>query len=147
MDSITQVPFPQVVLTNYAFAHSVNDHLHQFKQNFESTEKAYWKEFKGNASEGLSNLSNSPYLFYQGAKHLHGKRNMGTSWSAQNFRRSSDTLRQGYQEEGNRFWIRVRVMIHDLYLLAVVLMADKTDQLFYNPHEFHNSNPNPNPNP
>lgn len=97
MDLITQVPLPQVVVTNYAFAHTT-DSLFKYKKKFENTEKSFFKELIDNSTKYHQPIPQ--YLFFQNAKNLYGKRNLHQQWAAHNFRRSSDILRRGFTELG-----------------------------------------------
>lgn len=106
MDIVTQPPHPQVVVTNHAMAHSLND-FQKFTDTFRTTEGAYWKDYVRNRTDPLNtSMSYTPlpkYMIFQNAKCLTGKRNHNFHWSSDNFRRSSNFVKKelgpiGFQE-------------------------------------------------
>lgn len=88
MDLITTPPYPQVVITNTALAHSVDNFI-KFANRFSSNEGQYWKNF--NSTENHSKLQSyyPKHLIYQNTRSLAGKRNLQWHWSSHNFRRGS----------------------------------------------------------
>ena len=91
MDLITTPPYPQVVVTNTALAHSV-DNFSKFTKKFITNEGQYWDNF--NTTRGhYSKKSYYPkHLIFQNAKSLSGKRNLQWHWSSHNFRRGSNFI-------------------------------------------------------
>ena len=100
MNIIKQVPYPQVVISNYGFVHNL-DTFAKFGKKFEASEEKYWQEYLMKNRTGNPSVPVIPkYLMYQSAKSLNGKRNLNTQWSTHNFRRSSDVLKSKYEALG-----------------------------------------------
>ena len=91
MDIVNQPPYPQVVVSNFAFAHRAQEPM-IMASLFDATEGNFWKnDLK---------IEKPKYLFHQGAKDLHGKKDRTFLWSADNFRRGNEVLRQKYDTLG-----------------------------------------------
>jgi hypothetical protein len=100
---VTQPPYPQVVVTNHAMAHSLND-FQKFTDKFSTSEGAFWKDYVKNRTS-QSNASYTPlpqYMIFQNGKCLTGKRNHNFHWSSDNFRRSSNYVKKELHPLGFR---------------------------------------------
>ena len=83
MDTITEIPYPDVVITNGAFAHTQSD-LYTFQERFGS-EIEYWKSLLANISQGNNIRNPSPkYLIHQNAMYMMGKKRHSSTWTAGN---------------------------------------------------------------
>jgi hypothetical protein len=88
MRLIEEAPLPSIYISNYALAHR-NWNYPLFQQKWNETEYQYWSK-----QRPASGVPLPRYMFFQNAKELSGRRNIG--WSGNVFRQDSAYLERNY---------------------------------------------------
>ena len=91
MQLAEKAPLPNIYITNYALAHR-NWPLPKFADLFNETEYQYWTKLRP------TNIPKPEYMFFQNAKEMSGRRNIG--WVSNMFRQDSAYLTRNYTSLG-----------------------------------------------